>query len=68
MVGSETKWGHTDWSLTANATHRWIGSDMPDAGQKAAKLWSQLRHKTVGSVQRKAERGDSNPLSITLYQ
>ncbi|HMF02308.1 MAG TPA: hypothetical protein VKK06_20620 [Terriglobia bacterium] len=32
--------GHTDWSLAAKRYSRWITSDMPDAGQKAVKLWS----------------------------
>lgn len=49
MAGEHVMWvakqmGHTNWSLTAERYSRWITSDMPDAGQKAVRLWSQLGH------------------------
>jgi integrase len=61
MAGEHVMWvakqmGHTDWSLTAKRYSRWITSDMPDAGQKAVKLWSHFGHNT--SVSDSNESGE----------
>src|SRR5439155_13857888 len=67
MAGEHVMWvakqmGHTDWSLTPKRYSRWITSDMPDAGQKAVRLWSQLGHNTaVTDSKGKRRGGDSNP-------
>jgi hypothetical protein len=33
-----------DWSLTAKRYARWIPADMPDAGNKAVKMWAVGQH------------------------
>ena len=62
MAGEHVMWvakqmGHTDWSLTAKRYSRWITSDMPDAGQKAVRLWSQLGHNTAVSDSKESGEG-----------
>ena len=49
--------GHPDWSLTAKRYSRWITSDMPDAGQKAVKLWSHFGHNTSVSDSKESGEG-----------
>ena len=53
--------GHTDWSLTAKRYSRWITSDMPDAGQKAVRLWSQLGHNPAVSDSKESGEGGFEP-------
>jgi len=54
--------GHTDWSLTAKRYARWIPADMPEAGEKAERLWSQLGHNASATYSKeRAERGGFEP-------
>ena len=62
MAGEHVMWvakqmGHTDWSLTAKRYSRWVSSDMPDAGNKAAKLWSQVGHSEAVSDSKESGEG-----------
>jgi len=41
--------GHTDWGLTAKRYARWIPSDIPDGGNKAVALWSQVGHSATAT-------------------
>src|SRR5438874_4124793 len=67
MAGENPMWvakqmGHTDWSLTAKRYSRWIPSDMPDAGQKAVKLWSHFGHnRSVSDSSESGEGGIRTP-------
>jgi len=45
MAGEHVMWvskqmGHKDWTFTARTYSRWIQDNAPDAGNKAAALWS----------------------------
>lgn len=54
MAGELPMWvaaqmGHTDWTFTARTYSRWIPDNAPDAGKKAAALWSTFGQRAIAT-------------------
>jgi integrase len=55
MAGELPQWvanqmGHTDWTFTARTYSRWIPDNAPDAGRKAAAMWSNFGQRAAANT------------------